>query len=103
MKNEKYYLLTFNKDHCDEFDVPALTVMKEEEYQNWLKSIPEIRAWLGNMSDGFMEDTQDNTGKDLIINGYVNMTVVDENFYKTFHTADLSSLSLCSIFDIDND
>lgn len=33
---DKYYLLTFNEDFADKFDVPALECMTEEEYNNWL-------------------------------------------------------------------
>lgn len=34
----KYYLLTFNEDYADEHDVPALSCMKEEDYNKWLET-----------------------------------------------------------------
>ena len=98
----KHYLLTFNEDYADEHDVPALAVMTEDEYAKWSKTRLNIDAYLGNSGDGFIEDEQGMTGAQLVKDGYVTKLAVDENFVKIFNKADLSSLSLSNIFDLDN-
>ena len=35
---DKHYLLRFNEDYGDEHNVPALSCMKEYEYNKWLKT-----------------------------------------------------------------
>lgn len=97
MKTHK--LLRFNEDHCDEMNVPALTVMTNEEFEAWKKSEIYLYAYLGNWGDRFSEKYEDcTTGEDFINEGYVDVTDVTSEFATTFHTANLASLSLCSIF-----
>lgn len=100
MKEKKYKLLVFNEDWADEHDVPALEVMSEKQYNKWLENKePEIYAYLGNSGDGFDEQFEGMSTKDLVKTGNVKVYNVDENFKKIFDKAELSSLSLCSIFD----
>ena len=98
-----HYLLTFIEDWADEHNVPALAVMNEDEFKKWSKTRLSIDAYLGNSGDGFMEDEQGKTGAELIKQGYVSKMKVDENFVKVFNKANLSSLSLSNIFDLDNE
>lgn len=101
---EKYYLLTFNRDYADEHNVPALACMREKEYKKWLDLKIGIYANLGNSGDGFGKDYVDyKTGKDYLNAKIVNKFIVDESFYKTFKKARLSDLSLCNVFDEDQD
>jgi len=171
----KYYLLTFNQDWADEFDVPALACMNEENYNKWLKTpsgeinpnyekllekkealdkewndfwnllkkkgytlngtantskIPKddtdtlaleksirakghlilpnkveskIRAYLGNSGECFEEGyTNLYLMEEFVQEGVVNVFEVNEDFYNTFKKANLDSLSLCNVFQIEN-
>lgn len=63
-----------------------------------------LHAYLGNNSEGFSEGYNDYlTGQDLIDAGIVKVTPVTKAFYDTFHRADLSSLSLCNVFEIESE
>jgi hypothetical protein len=98
----KHYLLTSNEDWADEHNVPALAVMNEVEFDKWSQTKLQIRAFLGNSGDYFMDMEQGKTGAELISLKKVQVTEVDENFVSTFKKAKLSMLSLSSIFDLDN-
>lgn len=98
---KKYYLLTFNEDWADEHNVPALTCFNREQFEEWKKSKQSLSAYLGNSGDNFMEEEQGLTGEQLLKKGLVSKTIVTEEFYKLFNKADLSSLSLCSVFKND--
>lgn len=59
-----------------------------------------LRAWLGNNGECFEEDYDEyNFGRDLITAEIVKVFDVSEEFYNTFHHANLSGISLCNVFD----
>lgn len=95
----KYYLLTSNENWADEFDIPALAVMNEDEYTEWLQAVPEIYTYTLNC-DNFMENEQGMTGFELVARKVVNVMEVDENFAEIFKQAELHRLSLSSVFEI---
>lgn len=98
----KYYLLTFNEDWANEHNVPALECFKEEDFIKWKKLKIYPSAYLGNNGDNFMDDEQGKTGAELL-KSYVSSRLVDESFYKTFHKAGLSDLSLSNVFDLEQE
>lgn len=62
----------------------------------------KMRAYLGNGGDCFDEGYDHMyLMSEFIVNGNVKVMEVDESFYNTFHKANLSSLSLCNVFEID--
>jgi hypothetical protein len=96
----KYFLLTFDENWADEHDVPALACFTEAEYEEWQFRAIEIHARLGNSGEYFEEEFEHCIiGRDYEKEGYVSVFEVDENFFNTFHKANLSGLSLCNIFD----
>lgn len=62
----KHYLLTSNEDWADEHNVPALAVMNEVEFDKWSQTKLQIRAFLVNSGDYFMDMEQGKTGAELI-------------------------------------
>jgi hypothetical protein len=61
-----------------------------------------IHAYLGNNGDGFENGySQYLTLGELVVDGTVTVTEVDKSFHTIFHKTRLSSLSLCNVFDID--
>lgn len=163
------FLLTFNENWADEFDVTALACMTEEEFKEWKnknlgiinedydKEIKEyevklkkrtefveelkkrnlyytsynhftenekkwyqenkvpalnyrptklaecfISTYLGNSGEGFEEPFMNyEKARDLLEASIVHVTVVDDNFKAVFDAANLSNLSLCNVFEID--
>ena len=101
----EYYLLTFNEDWADEHNVPALACMTEEQYEKWkAKDITVddgiIRAHLGNGGECFEEKFEKyKTAGELVTARIVKVTKVSEEFHKTFHKANLDTLSLSNVFD----
>lgn len=62
----------------------------------------KLNAYLGNSGDGFEKSfTHCKYGRDFITYDIVSVTEVDASFYEIFHKAQLASLSLCNIFDMD--
>lgn len=60
-----------------------------------------LYASLGNNGEGFGESYQHlYLMKEFVEEKYVKITKVNEEFYRTFHKANLASLSLCNIFTI---
>jgi len=100
MNKMKYYLLTSNENWADEFDIPALAVMNEREYTEWLQAVPEIYTYTGNCGDGFMENEQGMSGLELVARKVVKVMEVDENFAEIFKQAELHRLSLSSVLEI---
>lgn len=98
----RYYLLTSNENWADEFDIPALAVMNEDEYTEWLQAVPEIYTYTTNC-DNFMENEQGMTGFELVARKVVNVMEVDENFAEIFKQAELHRLSLSSVFEIEKE
>lgn len=71
-----------------------------ERVEKPIKFESNIHAYLGNSGDGFNESFSDFLyGKDFVENNIVEVTEVTEEFFNLFHKADLSSLSLCNIFE----
>lgn len=68
------------------------------------KGTSYITAYLGNGGDSF-EDGYDiyETGQAFVDANVVKVMEVSQDFYDTFHTAQLDSLSLCNIFEIEKD
>lgn len=63
-----------------------------------------LHANLGNSSDGFSDSYQHlYLMKEFVKSKIVKVTKVDESFYKLFHRANLSGLSLCNIFTIEEE
>lgn len=73
------------------------------DYHAPIRVISNLNAYLGNYSDGFSK-TYDNleTGYDFIKAGIVEVFDVDASFYNQFHKSNLSEISLCNVFDIDD-
>lgn len=120
----KYYLLIFNENWADEFDVPSIDCKNESEYNDWANfkylerekndskekwrsSEPEsIYTFLGNSGEGFDEQFEYLKGKpmkEFVKNGLVEKIIVSEEFYKIFQKAKIKDLSLTNIFDINKD
>lgn len=63
-----------------------------------------LYASLGNGGDGFSDAYQHlYLMKEFVKSKIVKVTKVDESFYKLFHRANLSGLSLCNIFTIEEE
>ncbi len=63
----------------------------------------KLCAWLGNSGDGFGDHYDDYIyAKELVEAGIVKVFDVDESFYKYFKLANLSRLSLCNVFEIED-
>ena len=62
-----------------------------------------IETWLGNSGDKFEENYEHlYLMEEFVEGGYVKVFDVSEDFYNTFNKAGLNSLSLCNIFEIEN-
>lgn len=58
-----------------------------------------LRANLGNSGDGFEENFQHlYLMREFVEQGIVKVFEVNEDFYNTFHKAELKRLSLCNVF-----
>jgi hypothetical protein len=99
--NEQMYLMIFNEDHGDEMDVPATKIFTQDELEAWRKKVLHPHAYLGNMSDGFMQSEQGWTGEQFITAGLVIVEEVSFDFATTYEKLDLENLSLCDIFEED--
>jgi hypothetical protein len=63
-----------------------------------------MQAYLGNGGDGFEEDYSDKyLMKEFVEDNTVKVLEVTEEFYNTFKKANLSSFSLCNVFEIKNE
>lgn len=102
-KHTNYYLLVFKEDWADEFNVPALECMKEEDYLRWKKKNPEnTYAYLGNFGQDFEEKFEGYKTMEELVGNKVKVYQVPIEFYTIFHHAKLDELSLCNIFDLPN-
>ena len=82
-------LINLNKNYRDNY--------RYVEYPNKVNS--DIRAYLGNNGRGF--EKQFNhlyLMEEFVVKNIVKVTEINEDFYNTFHKANLSNLSLCNIF-----
>lgn len=109
MEKGTNYLVIFRENYADEFDIPAVDCMTEEEYKTWLTESlfyesggSRLITYLGNSGEGFEDDViyKELTCQDLVNSEKVKVIPVNNYFYETFHSANLSELSLCNIFEL---
>jgi|SRR6478609_1440619 len=72
--------------------------------RNIQKIYSGMNAYLGNSGEGFAEGYSNKYFmEEFVSDGTVKVMEVSEDFYETFHKAKLANLSLCNVFDINEE